>query len=210
VTLHKGDIQVESNIGEGSRFTVLIPIDRDYYPEIKDIIETSEMPSTVPNGETEETEEKESTVLLVDDNEEFLLLMKRKLATHYNILTATNGNAALEAVKSKDIDLMVTDYMMPGMNGIELCKTIKQDISTSHIPVLMLTAKSSVEDQVKCFNAGVNGYLTKPFEIKMLYARIDNLMKSNQKRQQKFRTDTEINIVALEYQTNDELFLKKP
>ena len=83
--------------------------------------------------------------MLVDDNEEFLLLMKRKLATHYNILTATNGNAALEAVKSKDIDLMVTDYMMPGMDGIELCKTIKQDISTSHIPVLMLTAKSSVE-----------------------------------------------------------------
>ena len=72
VTLHKGDIQVESSIGEGSRFTVLIPIDRNYYPEIKDIIETSEIPSTVPNEATEDTEEKEDTILLVDDNEEFL------------------------------------------------------------------------------------------------------------------------------------------
>ena len=99
VTLHKGDIQVESSIGEGSRFTVLIPIDRNYYPEIKDIIETSEIPSTVPNEATEDTEEKEDTILLVDDNEEFLLLMKRKLATHYNILTATNGKKALEIVR---------------------------------------------------------------------------------------------------------------
>lgn len=209
VTLHKGDIQVESSIGEGSRFTVLIPIDRNYYPEIKDIIETSEIPSTVPNEATEDTEEKEDTILLVDDNEEFLLLMKRKLATHYNILTATNGKKALEIVRSEDIDLMVSDYMMPEMDGIELCETMKQDINTSHIPVLMLTAKNSVEDQVRCFNAGANGYLTKPFDMKMLNARIDNLMKSNQKRQEKFRVDTEINVVALEYQSTDEQFLEK-
>ena len=207
--LHKGDIQVESSIGEGSRFTVLIPIDRNYYPEIKDIIETSEIPSTVPNEATEDTEEKEDTILLVDDNEEFLLLMKRKLATHYNILTATNGKKALEIVRSEDVDLMVSDYMMPEMDGIELCATMKQDINTSHIPVLMLTAKSSVEDQVRCFNAGANGYLTKPFDMKMLNARIDNLMKSNQKRQEKFRVDTEINVVALEYQSTDEQFLEK-
>ena len=103
VTLHKGDIQVESSIGEGSRFTVLIPIDRNYYPEIKDIIETSEIPSTVPNEATEDTEEKEDTILLVDDNEEFLLLMKRKLATHYNILTATNGKKALEIVRQHPV-----------------------------------------------------------------------------------------------------------
>lgn len=209
VTLHKGDIQVESSIGEGSRFTVLIPIDRNYYPEIKDIIETSEIPSTVPNETTEDTEEKEDTILLVDDNEEFLLLMKRKLATHYNILTATNGKKALEIVRSEDVGLMVSDYMMPEMDGIELCATMKQDINTSHIPVLMLTAKSSVEDQVRCFNAGANGYLTKPFDMKMLNARIDNLMKSNQKRQEKFRVDTEINVVALEYQSTDEQFLEK-
>ena len=119
MTLHKGDIQVESSIGEGSRFTVLIPIDRNHYPEIKDIIETSEIPSTVPNEATEDTEEKEGTILLVDDNEEFLLLMKRKLATHYNILTATNGKKALEIVRSEDVNLMVSDYMMPEMDGIE-------------------------------------------------------------------------------------------
>ncbi len=104
---------------------------------------------------------------------------------------------------------MVSDYMMPEMDGIELCATMKQDINTSHIPVLMLTAKSSVEDQVRCFNAGANGYLTKPFDMKMLNARIDNLMKSNQKRQEKFRVDTEINVVALEYQSTDEQFLEK-
>lgn len=101
VTLHKGDIQVESSIGEGSRFTVLIPIDRNYYPEIKDIIETSEIPSTVPNEATEDTEEKEDTILLVDDNEEFLLLMKRKLATHYNILTATEWEKKLGNCKKR-------------------------------------------------------------------------------------------------------------
>ena len=179
------------------------------YPEIKDIIETTETPSIVPNEETEEREEKEGTILLVDDNEEFLLLMKRKLAMHYSVLTATNGKKALEIVRAEDVDLMVSDYMMPEMDGIELCETMKQDINTSHIPVLMLTAKNSVEDQVKCFNAGANGYLTKPFDMKMLNARIDNLMRSNQKRQEKFRVDTEINVVALEYQSTDEQFLEK-
>lgn len=207
VSLHKGEIHVESKVGEGSTFTIIFPIDRECYPEVKDIIETVDT-SSFSQPEEPVFNPKEGTVLLVDDNEEFLRLMKKMLKHHYNVYTATNGQDALDIVSAEEIDIMVTDFMMPGMTGPELCETIKKDIRTSHIPVLMLTAKNSVEDQVICYNAGANGYLTKPFEMKMLYARIDNLIKSNQKRQQKFRTDTEINVLTLGYQTADEQFLK--
>lgn len=208
LTLHKGDIRVESTWGKGTTFTVRVPIDRECYPEMKDII-VSEGKRDAAATPEDHHPNAEGTVLLVDDNVEFLNLMKKMLKLHYNVFTATNGKDALYIVNQEDIELVVTDFMMPEMDGSELCGAIKKDISTSHIPVLMLTAKNSVEDQVKCFEAGANGYLTKPFEMKMLYARIDNLIRANCKRQKDFRSDTEINLSILEYETPDEQFLKR-
>lgn len=206
VSLHKGSIDVRSVVGQGSVFTIQIPIQRSCYPEIMDIVDTQ--PEVLTLEQPSINYVHEGTILFVDDNTEFLLLMRKMLQSQYRVLAVTNGMEALEKISNEDIDVVVADFMMPEMNGCELCETVKKDIRNSHIPVLILTAKNSLEDEVACYNAGADGYLMKPFELKMLYARIDNLIKLNKKRQQQFRNDTKINVMTLEYKTLDEQFLQ--
>ena len=215
LNLLHGTVRVDSKLGEGSSFFIRLPGNRDVFDADANIefiladSKNSGQEVAIPDKLTEEEEDKETRILIIEDNEELRHFICGVLAREYVVLEAGNGCQGLEMTLRELPDIVISDIMMPEMDGIELCATMKQDINTSHIPVLMLTAKSSVEDQVRCFNAGANGYLTKPFDMKMLNARIDNLMKSNQKRQEKFRVDTEINVVALEYQSTDEQFLEK-
>ena len=97
--------------------------------------------------------------------------------------------------------------MLPEMDGIELCKSLKANIATSHIPVILLTAKNSTEDRIECYNAGADGYISKPFELKVLEARISNFIHHKRSRQHEFQANKEINISSLEYTTQDEDFL---
>ena len=93
------------------------------------------------------------------------------------------------------------------MNGLEFCRQIKGDIQTNHIPIIMLTAKNATDDQIECYKAGAESYIAKPFEMKILQARIDNLLQSREQSRQSFRSKMEINISNLNYQTSDEEFL---
>ena len=92
------------------------------------------------------------------------------------MLTAKNGIEALEVMKEYEADIIVSDVMMPEMDGLELCRVVKGNLDTSHIPIILLTAKNSAEDRIKCYNAGANAYISKPFELKVLEARIDNFL----------------------------------
>ena len=145
----------------------------------------------------------------MEDNEELLYLMKRILSRNYHVLIAKNGIEALEIVKENEIDIVISDVMMPEMDGLELCRNLKSDLETSHIPVILLTAKNTVEDRVECYNAGADGYIAKPFELKILEARINNFINHKRSKQEEFRSNADAQIDALETSVVDKEFFDK-
>ncbi len=223
IELHHGWISVDSKLDEGTTFTIHIPIDKESYSanEISTyntlgISEQSDTNYEVVDFENSGLQTKHDgnklsnvNILLVDDNLDLLELMKQILSRTYHILTATNGIEALEKVKSADIDVIVSDVMMPEMDGIELCKTLKGDLETSHIAVILLTAKNSINDRIECYNAGADAYISKPFEMGVLNARINNFISHKKSKQEEFKTNVELNISSLENHSMDEQFLKR-
>lgn len=217
--LHRGTISAESELNKGTLFTIDIPIDKDSFDEgelieLPDIIVSEENLNIFPSEENKrKTEEEGKTgkenvnLLLVEDNEDLLYTMKNILSERYNVLTATNGVIALNIVRNNDIDIIISDVMMPEMDGIALCRILKEDIETSHISILLLTAKNSVNDRIECYNAGADGYISKPFDLKVLQARISNFMSQKKTKQKEFKSNVEINISTLEYPSIDEQFL---
>ena len=205
VTLHHGTIEVSSKPGKGSVFTVEIPIDREVYSE-REIAESSLL--TVQEEETDTfIPDEKPCILFIDDNKDLRELIQHILSKKYQIFIAENALQGLELLKSTPVDIIICDIMMPQMNGLEFCRQIKGDIQTNHIPIIMLTAKNAVDDQIECYKAGAESYIAKPFEMKILQARIDNLLQSREQSRQSFRSKMEINISNLNYQTSDEEFL---
>lgn len=220
VELHHGTINAISKHSEGTTFIIEIPIDKKEYNDaeverLQQITVNDDAPELLTPGniyevkkdETEDFEKGHTTILLVEDNEELLVLMKNILSKHYHILTATNGIEGINTLKNKDVDIIVSDVMMPEMDGLELCRVLKKNLETSHIPVILLTAKNTVDDRIECYNAGADGYISKPFDLKVLDARINNFLSNKKSKQKEFKTDVEINISTLEYPSLDEQFL---
>lgn len=199
VTLHRGTIDCESEEVRGTLFTVTIPIRKEaYLPEQIDeknafdlnkshssIIDLKALypsddkplvPSTIQTAN-----EDAYKLLLVEDNEELLMLMSTLLSNRYHITTATNGREALKIIEKQRIDLIISDVMMPEMDGNELTHIIKSSPEWNHLPVILLTAKTSEEDHKKSMLIGADDYVTKPFRLGDLELRIDNII-SNRKR----------------------------
>lgn len=206
VTLHHGSIEVSSTPGLGSTFTVELPIDREIYKE-SEIVESHPLVSLDKENETFEQEEK-PCILFIDDNNDLRELIHHIFNKKYLVLTAESGFRGLDLLKSNPVDIIICDVMMPQMNGLEFCKRIKGDIQTSHIPIIMLTAKNRTDDQIECYKAGAESYIAKPFEMKVLQARIDNLLQAKEFSRQNFRCNMEVNYSNLNYQSADEQFLK--
>lgn len=230
LALHHGTISLESEVGKGSTFTAVFPIDKSSYTEEEKAsaatanTEQKKPESLIPEkhtdildlemGEEEEEYEEDEKysdthILLVEDNEELLTLMKRILSRHYEVETATNGEEALAILKDANIDIIISDVMMPKMDGLTLCRIIKENIETSHIPVILLTAKNQPEDRVECYNAGASAYITKPFEIKVLEARIRNFLAEKRLKQEQFRTEEDMDFPLLGLSDIDKDFLIK-
>ena len=206
VTLHHGTIEVCSEPGKGSVFTVEIPIDREAYNE-REIAESS--PLTVQEEETDTfIPDEKPCILFIDDNKDLRELIQHIFSKKYQIFIAENALQGLELLKSTPVDIIICDIMMPLMNGLEFCQQIKGDIQTNHIPIIMLTAKNAADDHIECYKAGAESYIAIPFEMKILQARIDNLLQSREQFRQNFRSKMEINISNLDYQTSNEEFLK--
>lgn len=216
VELHHGTIHLESEWKKGSTFTVTIPIDRDSYAK-KDLLEsTFDMKSVEIDAGIFGTEEVaresqpgEYSLLLVEDNEDLLQLMRNSFLKHYRTFTATNGKEALEIINQNSVDIVISDIMMPGMNGLELCKTLKNDLATSHIIVILLTAKTASEDRIESYRVNADAYMTKPFEIRVLEARLENLLRLRKQRQESFQKNPKIEINQLEFSSLDEQLISK-
>lgn len=197
VFLHKGNIQCDSIVGQGTTFLVELPIskkafgitqiDENQMVEVKspssDIIDLPQTPQIVPTDITlPETDDEEAyKVLIVEDNDELMMLMQQLLRPHYHVMTASNGLEALDIPRQQEIDIIISDVMMPQMDGYELTRRIKQDEQTSHLPVILLTAKVQSEDQQEALKAGADDYIAKPFRVGDLILHIDNIVENRQR-----------------------------
>ncbi len=149
------------------------------------------------------------TLLLVDDNRDLLSYMSQALSSDYTILTAQNGVEALERLKAEDVDIIVSDVMMAEMDGLELCRRIKTNIATSHIPVVLLTAKTMSSDELQGLEAGADDYITKPFSMEILRKRIHNLVQRSQDLHQRFAKEIDIKPSEITVTSLDEQFIAK-
>ncbi|AOW20142.1 hybrid sensor histidine kinase/response regulator transcription factor [Urechidicola croceus] len=191
VKLHKGKIKVSSKVGQGTNFRIFLPLGKDHFNE-QDILSidqtqvlnkgkniTSEPYSIQDdNQESDEKSIKLPTLLLVEDNSELRSYLKNELKSNYRILTAVNGKEGLKQAKAHSPDIIITDVIMPEMDGFEFCKKIKESIETSHIPLLMLTAKTRIDDRIEGIGLGADAYMIKPFDMRLLKLRLSQLITS--------------------------------
>jgi len=184
VELHGGTISAESMLKKGTTFTITIPIthtsDKNYdYTKFIDSNDIEIELDTVDSNITFESDKP--LVLVIDDNKDIQKLVIELLNLEYNIITAVNGKDGIKMAAKYVPDLIICDVMMPIMDGLECCKRLKAEVSTSHIPILMLTACSMDEDRVKGYDSGADGYLAKPFNSSVLKSRCSSLIE-NRKR----------------------------
>jgi signal transduction histidine kinase/ligand-binding sensor domain-containing protein/DNA-binding response OmpR family regulator len=191
VELHKGIIEVESVLGAGTTFKLIFPTGKDFFSEneiLHEELKKEKKISFTPIVEKEavqlpEDQEKQDrvyTILIVEDNTELRNYLKNELKKEYKVLTAENGQIGLETALQKLPDLILTDVIMPVMNGLELCKSIKADLKTSHIPLMMLSAKALIKDKLEGIDSGADMYLSKPFDMDILRSSLVQLLKSRQ------------------------------
>ena len=174
--LHHGRISVDSKPNQGSTFKVMLPLDESY-PEAlhKDNKARPRVePETAPN-------DNRPIILVVEDNDDIREYVASSLSSDYRVLTAKNGKVGLSEALRHIPDVIISDIMMPEMDGIEMCKAVKADVATSHIPVVLLTAKDSLNDKEEGYESGADSYLTKPFSAKLLRSRVTNLLESRKK-----------------------------
>jgi DNA-binding response OmpR family regulator len=157
-------------------------------------------------SETSGRSGKKQTIMVVEDNEDIRFYLKDNLKAHYHVEEASNGREGWEKIKQVNPDLVVSDIMMPVMDGIELARKIKTETLTSHIPVILLTAKGSEEKQLEGFKVGVNDYITKPFTFEILASRIQNLLAQQKLLQKRFQKQIEVNPEEVTITPVDEKF----
>ena len=184
-TLHQAELTFESEKGRGSKFTFSLKADRTY-PEALHKDDNQDL-ATAENAEENETTSKEPTedirplLLIVEDNADIRLYIEESLHEDYRIIQACNGREGMEQAFSKVPDIIVSDIMMPEMDGIKMTHILKEDIRTSHIPIILLTAKTSINDQEEGYDSGADSYLTKPFSAKLLHSRIRNILSGRRR-----------------------------
>jgi signal transduction histidine kinase/DNA-binding response OmpR family regulator/ligand-binding sensor domain-containing protein len=194
VSMHEGSIKITDNTPHGAVFTFAVPVRSSLAPEagteagFQDI-KVPEKVNRLPGP----------TILLVDDNAEFLDFLMTSLSERYEVLRATDGFMALDILREREIGLVISDVMMPNMDGMELCRSIKADVHTSHIPVILLTAKSGEEFQLEGLRQGADDYVTKPFNMDILLNRIEKLIAKGEASE-----PTRVDVTSL-----DQQFVKK-
>ncbi len=213
VKLHNGNITVESEEGKGSCFTFTIPIGIKNVELLeKDETLAINFNNEFSGGEQENKtahDSAKSTLVLVEDSEDLRFYLRDNLQLEYNIFEAPNGKIGFQKIKEVLPDVIITDIMMPEVNGIELCQLVKNNPTTSHIPIVMLTARTSEEQKVAGYGSGADAFLTKPFSFEVLEMRIKNLIDQRNKLKQIFHKKIDVNPSEISVTSIDEKLIKK-
>lgn len=227
IEIHKGEISVESIPGEGTTFRILLPKDTDYsdtdvtVEHIEDGFlphyasgtygmrydeELHEIPA---ESETGAGDRNKPSLLFVEDNPDMRSYIRSTLGINYRISEADNGKEGIEKAIATMPDIIVSDVMMPVMDGIEMCKKIKEDVNISHIPVILLTSRYSEDHTIEGFEAGADDYIPKPFNPKVLDSRIMNILRLRQDLRDKFRREGILTPAEVSITSADEKFLQQ-
>jgi len=212
VKLHGGEITVKSEISKGSCFTVKLPVNESGMviealgPPLEELRNRPIV--TIDNDQKPEVTGR-SIILIAEDNDDLRFYLKDNLHNQFEILEASNGDAALELVLKYMPDLIISDIMMPGIDGLELCKRIKTDKTVCHIPLILLTAKSSEEQQLMGIEMGADDYITKPFNFQILEAKINNILSLRHNLRTVFKDKLQIEPKDITVTSLDELFMHK-
>lgn len=217
--LHKGTVAVESKVGKGSTFKILLPLGKEHLSEdqIKLTSVQSNAVATVEEStsaniplEAEETNDNIElpVVLIIEDNDDLRHFISNILKDNFTVNEAVNGEEGIEKAIELIPDIIISDVMMPKKDGFEVCNTLKNDLKTCHIPIILLTARSTKEDKLEGFKQLADAYLTKPFEKTELLARIDNLLKVRQKLQEHFGTGALLRPDKIELTSMDADFME--
>ncbi|SHJ33343.1 Signal transduction histidine kinase [Arenibacter nanhaiticus] len=191
-TLHHGDITVHNNSSTGATFTLKIPLSGDDYrkEEKQDVTIPEEAPiRTRPTLIEKNSSKKEKTIAIIDDNLDIQIYLRSIFDDSFNLISADNGLLGKQLIEEHLPDLVISDIMMPEMTGIELCQELQKTEKTSHIPVVLLTAKSSTEVKISGMNAGAISYLPKPFNRDELLLKVENILMQQDRLMIKFKSD---------------------
>lgn len=232
VEKHHGSISVNSKPDEGTEFCVKLPSNLQVFSptdllaqEEKEntewqtsslatetMLEDGDFTDTPPSVSTKEKEKPEEitdTILLVDDNKEMVDYLKNNFKSKYITLTAGNGEEALAILKEQKVDIVLSDVMMPGIDGIKLCELIKKNMQTCHIPVILLSAKGSIEAQNVGIQIGADDYIAKPFSMSLLRGKIKNILKAKQRLRYYYSNTIDIDTAKITSNALDEEFMSK-
>lgn len=203
--LHGGSLMLENDT-DYNRFHLKLPVGNIQYID-DEALELDNKKIQIQINE--DTQRKEATILLVDDDVELLQFEAKFLSERYNVIVAENGVQALEQLKKSNVNLIVTDVMMPEMDGFAFTEKVKLDIEYSHIPVILLTAKVMAQAKVQGYELGADAYLEKPFSVEVLLARINNLLQNREKLRETFLKHPFIGINTVALTKSDEAFITK-
>lgn len=219
VLLHHGHIDCRSQVGHGTVFTVTLPIGREAYTEGELDVTADSASAFVPENpkspdipgipENLKAPTSDYSMLIAEDNGELLELMRRLFAGRYKVYTAQNGQQALNIIQRHDLDIVVTDVMMPVMDGIELTRRIKESADYGQLPVVMLTARTTDEDRNTGYETGADAYITKPFRMADLQLRIASIIRNRERIRRRFSSQTDFRVEEQHYSSPDGLFIQK-
>ena len=221
VDLHHGIISLDSEVGKGTTFTVVLPVRQDSQEDIQgsramEVLEsenTSDEQNPPRSSESSYSSSSEyprsskDTMLIVDDSEDMVAFLKDSFCNQYEVITASDGIEALDLLKKHEVNIIISDWMMPRMDGAELCRRVRLNPLTSHIPFVMLTAKTDDDSKVEGMDVGADTYIEKPFSLEYLEACIRNMLKLRRQLMEKFSTQPLEPVTEIAQNATDNEFL---
>lgn len=215
VEFHGGSITAESTPDHETKFVIVLPISRHVYNDddidegSADQVSEKTVNHTGTDGLANDDGDNKPQILIVEDNDELRKYISHELKQQFNVLEASDGNEGLAIALEKSPDLIISDILMPVKSGIEFCREIKEDLKTSHIPFVLLTAKATVDDQIAGVATGADVYITKPFSIRFLIAQVNQIIDSRQKLYSRFSQEVYLLPGKMTSNDIDQAFLQK-
>ena len=223
--LHHGTIEVSSIEGKGTSFTILLPVRKEDFhtdevdenqvvsevdeSDIKTWLDRETFEVDIPENYQENKRDFRDKILIIEDNPDIRSYLRDSLSEHFNVIEASDGEQGLTVSQEENPDLVISDVMMPGMDGFAYTQKMKAEDQTNHIPIILLTAKDTKEDQIKGFEFGADAYVSKPFNMNVLMARINGLLEARKRFQEKFKQTIDLDPSDDQITSIDQRFLNR-